>query len=248
MQLVAQLRDLGVRTGDVLVVHTSFREVAPVDGGPAGLIEALLEALGDSGTLVMPSMTGGSDSEPYDPARTPTRDMGVVAETFWRMPGVLRGDHPTSTFAATGRHAAAIVAPQPLSPPHGLDSPIGRVFELGGSTLLLGVGHDANTAMHLAEDLAGVPYRSRDWALVTTDDGVRTVAVDEPNHCCQGFAVADQWLRGQRTGTVGNARARLFTLADLIDVAVPRLAADPLTLLCPRDGDCDDCAEAYASL
>lgn len=77
-----QLRALGVETGGVLLVHTSFRAVRPVEGGPEGLIEALRAALGADGTLVMPSWTG-DDDEPFDPAGTPVApDLGVVADTF----------------------------------------------------------------------------------------------------------------------------------------------------------------------
>ncbi|ONI77039.1 AAC(3) family N-acetyltransferase [Actinosynnema sp. ALI-1.44] len=248
-ELGGQLRALGVHGGDVLVVHSSFRAVGPVEGGPLGLIEALRAAVGADGTLVMPSMTGGGRPEPYDPVRTPTSDMGVLAETFWRLPGVLRGDHPSSTFAAVGRFAERIVAPQPLSPPHGLDSPIGRVYELGGSVLLLGVGHDANTTMHLVEDLAGVPYRGEHWALVSHGDGVRKVTISEPDHCCQGFDAADDWLGdAQRLGTVGNAQARLFSAADLVRVGVPRVTADPTVLLCRQGSGCMECDVAHASI
>ena len=156
-QVVEQLLRLGVLPGGVLLVHTSFRAVGPVEGGPAGLIDALLTAIGLDGTLVMPSMTGSA--HPYDPATTPTRNMGIVAETFWRMPGVLRGDHPTSTFSAIGPKAEAIVAPQPLSPAHGIVSPVGRVYERDGQLLLLGVDHSSNTTIHLAESLEDVPYK-----------------------------------------------------------------------------------------
>ncbi len=247
-ELTEQLRRLGVRPGDVLVTHTSFRAVGPVEGGPAGLVEALRAALGETGTLVMPSMTDGET--PYDPAHTPTDGMGVVAETFWRLPGVLRGDHPGSAFAAVGRHARVITAPQPISPPHGVDSPVGRAWRLGGAVLLLGVGHDSNTTMHLAEDLARAPYHSRSLALVMDGGAVRQVEVEEPNHCCQGFALADDWLRergAQREGLVGRAHARLVRAQDLIDVVVPRLRAEPLVFLCPPAAACVECDQARAS-
>ena len=68
-ELVRQLRSLGVTAGDVLLVHTSFRAVRPVEGGPEGLIRALRDALGPDGTLVMPSWTGDDDT-PFDPAVT----------------------------------------------------------------------------------------------------------------------------------------------------------------------------------
>src|SRR5215208_3307353 len=90
-RLAAQLRALGVRDGGVLVVHTSFRAVRPIEGGPAGLILALREAIGPAGTLVMPAWSG-DDSAPFDPSTTPAADdLGIVVDTFWRQPGVVRG-------------------------------------------------------------------------------------------------------------------------------------------------------------
>jgi len=57
--------------------------------------------------------------------------MGVVADTFWRQPGVLRSDSPHA-FAAAGSHAREIPRDQPVDIPHGPDSPVGRVHDLGG--------------------------------------------------------------------------------------------------------------------
>ena len=151
-QLSKQLRDLGVEPGSVLLVHTSFSKIRPVEDGPQGLIAALRLALGPEGTLVMPSMTE-DDDHPFDPKTTPCIGMGIVPDMLWRFPGVLRSDNP-SAFAAVGKQETRITAPHPIDPPHGLDSPVGRVYELDGQVLLLGVGHDANTTIHLAESLA----------------------------------------------------------------------------------------------
>jgi aminoglycoside 3-N-acetyltransferase len=151
-----QLRALGVRMGGVLLVHTSYRNLRPIEGGPLGLVAALRDALGPHGTLVMPTMTDGQSI--FDPRSTPSVDMGVTAELFWRSPGVLRSTHPGGSFAAAGPLAERICAPQPLAPPHGPDSPPGRVHELGGQIALLGVSHSESTTLHVAESLAGVPY------------------------------------------------------------------------------------------
>jgi aminoglycoside 3-N-acetyltransferase len=172
--LVAQLRELGVREGGVLLVHTSFRAVRPVAGGPLGLIGALREAVGPGGTLVMPTMTDGEAI--FDPATTPTRDMGITAEVFWRQSGVLRSSHPGGSFAAEGPRAEELCAPQPLSPPHGPDSPVGRVHDLGGQVLLLGVTHSENTTLHLAETLARVPYSVSHPCVVEIDGVAETVS------------------------------------------------------------------------
>lgn len=249
--LTEQLRTLGVRPGIVLVVHTSFRAVRPVEDGPVGLIDALSEVLGPSGTLVMPSMTGSRRLEPYDPAGTPTRNMGIVAETFWRRLGVLRSDHPTSSFAARGPMAKTITAPEPLMPGHGPDSPIGRVYELDGWVLLLGVGQDASTTIHLGECLAGVPYRTAKWTTMLVDGRPQRVEFTQIDHCCQNFDLVDAWLddRGQQgRGTVGNAMARLARSADIVEAVVSRLRRDPLLFLCQPGAGCDDCDGARQSV
>jgi len=247
--VLAQLTNLGVRRGGVLVVHTSFRAVRPVPGGPLGLVDALRRALGPDGTLVMPTMTGGDAI--YDPRRTPTEHMGIVAELFWRQDGVLRSPHPGASFAAIGPLAAAICAPHPLSPPHGLDSPVGRVFEHDGQVLLLGVAHSENTTLHLAESLAPVPYSVLRPCVV--DDGGRPkeIQLPETDHCCRGFAHMDAWLRArglQREGRVGNAEARLIASRDVVDVALAHLRADPFVFLCGPAAGCEECDEARASV
>lgn len=246
----AQLRDLGVRHGGVLLVHTSFRAVRPIAGGPEGLISALRDALGPEGTLVMPSWSG-LDDEPFDPRTTPSADdLGVVAQTFWRLPGVRRSDH-FHAFAAVGPQAEAITAdPLPL-PPHIPASPVGRVHDLNGQVLLLGVGHSENTTLHLAELIAQVPYRTESYCTVIENGRPVQVRYGENNHCCARFALADEWLRNvgrQAEGKVGQAQARLADARDIVALAVERLVADPLLFLHPPEAGCEECVQARQSV
>jgi aminoglycoside N3'-acetyltransferase len=249
-EVVDQLRGLGVEEGGVLLVHTSFRAARPVEGGPGGLIEALRAALGPEGTLVTPAWTG-SDEDVFDPATTPAaEDLGVVPDTFWRMPGVLRSEHPFA-FAAAGSRAEQILAdPLPL-PPHIPASPVGRVHYLDGQVLLLGVNHDADTTLHLAELIAGVPYRLPKHITVLRDGRPVRVEYGENDHCCQRFALADGWLRErglQREGRVGHAPARLSRSRDIVRVALEHLARDPLVFLHPADAACEECDEARSTV
>lgn len=248
-QLVDQLRALGVRDGGVLLVHTSFRAVRPVEAGPLGLIRALRAALGREGTLVMPTMTDGETV--FDPRTTSTAGMGITAELFWRQPGVVRSTHPGGSFAAQGPRAEGLCRPQPLSPPHGPDSPVGRVHDLGGQVLLLGVTHGENTTLHLAESIAAVPYSVSHPCVIEIDGSARTVMIAETDHCCSRFRLADDWLRArglQREGKIGSADARLFESRDVVAVALEHLALDPLVFLCPRGEGCEDCTAAHASV
>lgn len=247
--LTRQLQVLGVRKGGVLLVHSSFRAVRPVEGGPLGLITALRAALGLRGTLVMPTMTDGESV--FDPARTPSDGMGITAELFWRQPGVTRSTHPGASFAAQGPLAERICKPQPLSPPHGPDSPVGRVHALRGQILLLGVRHSENTTVHLAEVIARVPYSVSHPCVVERDGSIERVMIAETDHCCERFVLVGQWLdaqRLQRQGRVGHATATLCNARDVVRSTVERLARDPLTFLCPREANCEQCATARASI
>ena len=249
-ELVRQLLSLGVVPGDLLLVHTSFRAVGPIAGGPLTLIAALREVLGADGTLVMPSWSG-NDDEPFDPKTSPaSSDLGITADMFWRLPGVGRSDH-LQAFAAVGPKAAAILAdPLPL-PPHIPESPVGRVHEHGGKVLLIGVGHDANTTLHLAELMADVPYRSPGYCTVLEDGQPIRIDYGENNHCCVRFALADDWLRReglQRQGRLGNSEARLMRSRDLVRLALAHLADDRLLFLHRPEEACEECDEARASV
>jgi len=248
-QVARQLRQLGVRSGGVLLVHTSFRAVGPMDGGPVGLIKALRIAVGVSGTIVMPTMTDGETV--FDRHSTPTVGMGITADTFWRLPGVVRSDHPTASFAADGPLAEIICAPQPLSPPHGTDSPPGRVLSLGGQVLLLGVGHSESTLMHVIEALACVPYAVSYPCKIQANGCVESVDIVETDHCCRRFVHVDDWLRArsmQYEGVVGNAHARLMSSSNLAFVSVSYLQENRLIFLCEPHMRCLECDRARASV
>ncbi len=247
-ELIRQLLELGVEPGGVLVVHTAFSRVAPVEGGPLGLIEAMQTALGTSGTLVMPSM-GDDDDLPFDARETPCIGMGLVADSFWRMPGVMRSDSPHA-FAARGPRAADITAPHPLDVPHGLDSPVGRVYQLDGQVLLLGVGHDADTTIHLAENMADVRYRLPVYSTIVEAGRPIRYNYSEVDHCCQNFNLMDQWLEvegRQRRGFVGQAEARLARSRDIVETALAHLRENETVFLHPA-GSCAECSAARDSL
>lgn len=247
-QLVQQILNLGVAPGGVLLVHCSFSRVGPVEHGPAGLIAALQSAVGPGGTLVMPSMTD-DDEHIFEPEHTPCLGMGVVADTFWRLPGVLRSDGPHA-FAARGPHAAAITALHPVNIPHGMDSPVGRIAVLDGQVLLLGIDHTANTTIHLAEYTSGVRYRRKKFVHVLQDGLPVRLDYSEIDHCCQNFNLVDGWLDEeglQRKGRVGNADARLARSRDILRVVIRQIRQNETVFLHPSGFD-EQCDEARASI
>src|SRR2546428_12961986 len=108
------------------------------------------------------------------PELAPSLGWGIPATHLWRPPGDLRNTPPGGSFAAEGPQAERICQPQPLSPPHGPDSPVGREHRLGGQVLLLGVTHSTKTMLHLDEAIARVTYAVSNQLVVE--------AVDIPRH------------------------------------------------------------------
>jgi aminoglycoside 3-N-acetyltransferase len=172
------LQALGVRPGMLLMVHTSLSQLGWVIGGPVTVVDALRDAVGESGTLVMPTFSSwnGEPSRwrhppvqdswwqtireqmpPYDPRTAPTREMGAVPEYFRTLPGAHRSSHPSASWAALGPLAAEITRNHSLDMCQGEESPMGRCYQLGGHVLSLATVR--TTILHLAEYHAGFPAR-----------------------------------------------------------------------------------------
>jgi len=244
-RIEADLRALGVERGDDLVVHSSLSSLGWVEGGPDAVVDALRTVVG-TGTVAVPTFTFGEpEGEPFDPADTPSRT-GAVTETLRTRPGACRSHHPSHAVAALGPDAADVVADHPLDASLGPESPIGQVCRRGGRVLLLGVGHTANSSLHVAEALADLPFKGDTrTAWIAADGEPRRVEVSCVG-CSRGFgrfggaaAVADLPARG----TVGAAEARLFDGPPMLELARALLAADPGVLLCDEP-DCWWCPEA----
>jgi aminoglycoside 3-N-acetyltransferase len=239
---------LGLDEGMVLLVHCSLRGVGRVQGGAAAVRDALLEVLGDSGTLVVPTQTRSkstSSSEVrqsvrrlsprrrerflrtvpgFDPASTPSEEMGALAEAVRTHPRASRSAHPTASFAAIGRQAAELTASHPYESVLGEDSPLGWMHRAGAHVLLLGVGFDKCTAFHLGEDASVSPERSY-WFKVgprwTNVRGARNY--DDSDFTALGELFRSAHADYVRTGFVGAAAGTLFPLPLAADFAAKQL-------------------------
>lgn len=248
--LAGQFAACGLAAGQTVLVHSSMSKLGWIVGGPVDVIRALLDVLTPTGTLMMPAHTGDNGDPAYwrnppvpeawwpvirqhrpayDPHVSPTRAMGAIAELFRTWPGVVRSDHPIGSFAALGPKAAYLTGDHRLDSIFGDYSPIGRLHELDGYILLLGVDHSNNTSLHLAEHRANFPGKAaRREGTAMLVDGVRQwvefdlLALNDDDFPTIGDRYEAE--HGIPRGQVGQGAVRFMKQRPLIDYAVAWMA------------------------
>lgn len=180
-RLVADLKRLGVASGDTLMLHASVKAVGWVVGGPDVVIQALLEVLGEEGTLMM--YVGWEDSPweapyvfkewpeewqrayleefpPFNPATSRAhRRWSILTEYLRTWPGAYRSGNPEASCVAVGAKAKWLTENHPLQYGYGPGSPFAKLCEAKGKVLLLGAPFGSITLLHYAEHLAKVPNK-----------------------------------------------------------------------------------------
>jgi aminoglycoside 3-N-acetyltransferase len=178
-QLEAELRELGVRPGGMVMVHARMSALGWVVGGSETIVRALLDALAPDGTLAAyaswqehvyhaedwPAQHRAAYlAEPpaFDPATGAVdRDYGQIPERIRTWPGALRSTHPEASVVALGPRAEWLTAVHPPDDGYGPRSPFARLVEAGGHVLMLGAPLETLTLLHHAESIAAAPGKRR---------------------------------------------------------------------------------------
>ena len=244
--IVKELKAVGLEKDDVVMEHTSLKSMGYVCGGAQAIIEALIEVVGENGTIMMPTQswknldpeTGvhwDADESEWDVIRenwpaynkniTPTNTMGAVAEMFRSWQGSIRSDHPARSVAAWGKHAKYLTENHDLSNIFGEGSPVAKLYELNGKVLLLGVGYDKNTSIHLADARAEYPGKhdcvehsaimengKRVWKAYTT------LFVDGEDF--EEIGEAFEKEMPVSFGKIGDADIRLMSQREIVDFSI----------------------------
>jgi aminoglycoside 3-N-acetyltransferase len=254
-EIVDGLRSLGVVSGQTLLVHASVSSIGIVDGGPPILVRALIEAVGEIGNIVVPTgtpensdtsrahkeriatMTAAEiesyrqDRQGFSKDSTPTT-MGALGEAVRSFAGAERSAHPQISFAAIGPKARYLTDDHRLDCHLGEYSPLGKLYRMGASVLLLGVGFEVCTAFHLAEyDYKEFPPRTTYSCAVIEDGESKWIDYEDVVLDDTDFTEIGKYLEGEgsdrseeiedfvKKGDVVNAPSRLIPMVQTVDYA-----------------------------
>jgi len=238
--IVKGLYDLGLKKGDVVLVHAAMRTFGNIQGGAQTVVDAFLDVIGPQGTLVVPTFTFKHEAED-DPVIDPQNDiseMGAISEAVRVHPKALRSTAFRHSVAAIGRRAEVITQCDSKLSPFDLHSSFGVMLALNTKVLLAGVTYASSTSHHFAEWVCDVPYRHAFGVNVTVrnPDGsmVKQQMTDyQPKPCADGsvygakqhhtdFNFLGQMLEDKKqavVSSIGNAVIRCFKMRDLVDTA-----------------------------
>ena len=235
---------LGVEPEMTLTVHSSLSAIGWVVGGPPTVVRALLDVIGEKGTLVMPSATPycsdpATWSDPqipeawlaevrehlpvFDPQTTPT-EMGAIPESFRTWPGTARSNHPLEFVCARGPLASEITKEHPWAFSEGRGTPFERLYERDSWVLLLGVGFNRCTALHFAESL--VEKRRTTKVRFPSFQNGRRIWIEVPNLADDDDrlfpTIGEKYVSAgtAQVGSIGDASSTLFRMRDLVDPLV----------------------------
>ena len=237
VQIKSDLQRLGINKGDDLLIHSSYKSMGGVEGGIETFIEAVLSLLGDSGTLLIPSLSYYSVHAMDEPAfniKTTPSCVGAISEFFRTLQGVKRSMHPTHSVCAIGARQDEYIKNHYLdNEPVGENSPFALLPEFGGKVLLLGCGTKPNTSMHGIEEYVKTPYilsnETRKYILID-ENGEKTEKDFYYHYIRQnGFAQRYDRLENLMTfkkGKILQADCNLIDSKTMWEVAVKKLKED----------------------
>jgi aminoglycoside 3-N-acetyltransferase len=231
------LQELNIKKGDIVGVHSSLGSIGYVSGGAETVIDGLLDAVGEKGTVVMPTYSSNRVAVekteedmsmgvswkykilPYNPQETPCWT-GKIPDTFWRRKEAVRSSHPTHSLAAIGKDAMYICEGWK------------RLLEADGYILLIGVGLRNCSSLHLAEEYVELPQ----YILEKTVPPKELVEKYPKSEWDIGYGAYPDFSKMEevckrhgviKTTTIGEAVIKFVKLRDLIELYAGELKKNP---------------------
>ena len=236
--IIEQLKSLGVPQDRPIMVHTSLKAVGEVEGRAQGLLDALIEHVtADGGLLVIPTHTWANF---YELKKSITLDLNNDKTCVGTFPNVavddLRGvrtlnpTHSVMVFGQKDKVESFIFGEDKMDTPTNPNGLHGKIFDVDGKVLLIGVGHNKNTILHCVEEILDTPNRlSTDYAKmgIKLRDGVvierrcrymKADGTDDVSMFFPKYEPAFRYHGAIKDGFIGNAKTQLCSVSVMKDV------------------------------
>lgn len=251
-RLVSDLRNLGVRPGNLLNIKVSLKSLGYVMGGAKTVIDALLEAAGTNGTIVAESFIkvykipfSKKNAQIISDRWTPSY-AGALANAMIKYPNSFRSLHPVQKFVAIGSKAEELThnhTPQSYAYDvlRVMAEAGGRNLKIGTDKKVVGVGttHVAIGLLgfHQRRPRAGVNYRNEKGEIVTFERNWSGGCAIGFNNFIQLYRQAGAIISEAK---VGQADSKITDMKKTLKVELETLSKDPTFFFC-KDPACEGC-------
>lgn len=236
--LVDEFKQLGLKSNDKVMVHSSLSSFGYVIDGARAIIDAIIEVVGEDGLILMPGHSSWNSDPlewtnppmpkewtehiansilPYDPQKSAIDFVGAIPIAFSKYNGVLRTNHPTVSFLMYGNYIGW--ENQPLNYPLGVDSQLMKLFEEDGKVLMLGTDYSNVTALHLSEYLSDKVKEEVNKSKVLIDNTPEWVSIIEKEAQCEFFnLIGDIYERDRfySERMIGYSKCKLVDVRELV--------------------------------
>ncbi|GEK91920.1 AAC(3) family N-acetyltransferase [Alkalibacterium kapii] len=221
VSLINDLKKLDINSKGTLLVHSSFKSIGEVEGGPDTVLDSLSTYMKE-GLLVLPTHTWeyiDKDNPVFDVLQSPS-NVGMLTERFRKRESVYRSEHPTHSVAALGKDAKEFTEGEyKHDTPCARGSVWGKLLDRSAQILLIGVDLTKNTFIHGVEEWVNTPGRIKDthvdlYSVLYSGEKVRV-----PSRRHAGSSSSDHYWKveeilleegAMRKGAFGDAIVRLL--------------------------------------
>ncbi|MBA3705254.1 MAG: AAC(3) family N-acetyltransferase [Bacteroidetes bacterium] len=250
--LVNDLKKIGLKQGDSVLVHSSLSKIGFVEGGAKTVVDALYEVISDTGTLLFPAFPAAGRNKTYleknpffDIKKTPSQ-MGSITEYFRKLDNVHRSFHPTDSVCAKGPLAEYYTNTHfNQLTPYNEHSPFRKLCSKGGKILMLGTTlNGACTNLHTLEDAVDFKFPVYDQKVfevimiaATGEKSIMKTKVHNPEYSakrnCDELKPLFENEKVLVNGIVGEAKSMLIDANKMLEVMMKNYEEKGVTMYTP---------------
>ena len=251
-RLKEEFEKIGIKEGDSVLVHSSLSKIGFVDGGPATIVNALLEVIGSNGTLLFPAFPAAGRNKThleehpfFDIENTPSQ-MGAITEYFRKQKNVFRSFHPTDSVCALGQLADYYTNSHfGQLTPYNEFSPFRKLCTRNGKVLMLGTTlNGACTNLHTLEDAVDFKFPVYDQKIfdvkmidASGNESVMKTKVHDPVYSakrnCDALKPVFEKESVLVNGKIGEANSMLIDANKMLQVMVKQYYERGVTMYTP---------------